>query len=225
MGVSGVVLAAGLGERLGLGSNKVWASVAGATLLDHAVRGLARTGLLDELVVVLRSDERARGASLTGICGVPLRTVVGGARRQDSARNGVEAATGAYVLVHDAARPVINTSVVAAVLEAAMRHGAAVPVFPVADTMCYVDEEGFLVLAGPDRQGLVHVQTPQGFSRELLIRAYNDMAARDEPLTDDATAVLRIGRCVAAVPGDPAMLKVTRPDDLRLVAPFLSGTA
>ncbi len=223
MTVSGVVLAAGLGERLGLGSNKVWASVAGATLLTHVVRGFGGTGLLDELVLVLRPEELPRAEALEAPGGVPLRTVAGGLRRQDSARKGIEAATGAYVLVHDGARPVINKAVVAAVLEAARRHGAAVPVLPVADTMRYMVEEGFLGLGGPVRQGLVHVQTPQGFSRELLIRAYNDVAARDKPLADDAAVLLHTGCAVATVPGDPAMLKVTRPEDLKLVAALLSS--
>ncbi len=218
-----MVLAAGLGERLGLGANKVWASVGGVTLLAHAVRGLWGTGLLDELVVVLRPEEEPHPEALAARCGVPLRTVAGGARRQDSARKGVEAATGAYVLVHDAARPVINKAVVAAVVEAARRHGAAVPVVPVADTLRYVSEAGLLGQAGPTRQGLVHVQTPQGFRRELLLQAYAAVSAQDTSLPDDAAALLRMGRAVAVVPGDPAMLKVTRPDDLKVVASLLAS--
>lgn len=223
MSISGVVLAAGLGERLGLGANKVWASVGGVTLLAHAVRGLLATGLLTELVVVLRPEEEPQARALAACCEVPLRTVVGGIRRQDSARKGVEAATGAYVLVHDAARPVINKTVVAAVMEAARRDGAAVPVVPVADTLRYVSEGGGLEQAGPTRHGLVHVQTPQGFRRELLLQAYAAVAEQDASLPDDAAALLRMGRAVAVVPGDPAMLKVTRPEDLKVVASLLAS--
>ncbi len=223
MSVSGVVLAAGLGARLGLGSNKVWASVGGTALLAHAVRGLWRTGLLDELVVVLRPEEQPQVDALAGSCEVPLRTVAGGARRQDSARNGVEAATGAYVLVHDAARPVISRAVVAAVLEAARKDGAAVPVLPAADTLRYVNEAGFLGQAGPVRQGLVHVQTPQGFARGPLLEAYDAAAAQGATLSDDAAAFLLMGWSVTVVPGDPAMLKVTRPEDLKIVASLLAS--
>ncbi|MFO8034451.1 MAG: 2-C-methyl-D-erythritol 4-phosphate cytidylyltransferase [Candidatus Bipolaricaulota bacterium] len=224
MEVSGVVLAAGRAERFGGAANKVWSEVAGRPLLHHALGALWSSGLLDELVVVLRPEESAHVDKLSDELELPLRCAVGGARRQDSARSGVEAAAGVYVLVHDGARPVVEPRMVEAVLEAARRHGAAVPTVPVVDTMRYLDQEGFLRAEGPARGGLVHIQTPQGFRREVLLEAYKAAAGHASSLSDDAAAVLLNGHPVATVPGDPLNLKVTQWTDLESVRCLVERT-
>jgi len=219
MRISGVVLAAGRGQRFGGAENKVWCEVAGHPLLYHALRSLWGSGLLDELVVVVRPGEEDPLKQRAGQWHVPFAVALGGLRRQDSALAGVKAASGDYVLVHDGARPVVGHTTVAAVLEAARLHGAAVPVIPVVDTLRYRDEEGFLRREGPARDGLVRIQTPQAFHRALLLEAY--AAARHMSLTDDAAAVLAHGGSVAAVPGDASNVKVTRRADLELVGRLL----
>ncbi len=222
MVVSGVVLAAGEGRRFGGTSNKVWCVSAGKPLVGHALGSLGSCGLVDELVLVLRSEDAPLLGEFEHVLNVPLKRVVGGARRQDSARLGVRAARGDYVLVHDGARPLVSHALVRAVLEAARRHGAAVPTLPVVDTLRYVDDGGFVKAEGPTREGLVHMQTPQGFRRALLLEAYEEAERAGRSLPDDATAVLAIGHPVAAIAGDPANVKVTTPCDLELVARLLS---
>ncbi|MBC7220467.1 2-C-methyl-D-erythritol 4-phosphate cytidylyltransferase [Candidatus Bipolaricaulota bacterium] len=216
---SGVVLAAGRGTRFGGEEGKVWAPLARRPLLAHALGAFVCARAVDEIVVVVRSGDEARAAAVARGLSLPTRVVVGGERRLDSARAGVTVASGELVLVHDGARPLANPDLVRRVLTAARRHGAAVPVVPVSDTVRYA-KEGFLAET-LDRSGLVLIQTPQGFQRELLLAGYAEAERRGLDLPDDAAAVLLLGRAVAAVPGDPANLKVTRPEDLILAERLL----
>ncbi len=221
MRVSGIILAAGVGTRFGAPEAKVWARLAGRPLLGHVIDAFARSGDVDELVVVVRAGDEHRLGDLPEV-GVPLHGVHGGERRADSARAGLAAASGKYVLVHDGARPLVTPELIACVLQAAEDHGAAVPVVPVPDTVRYV-EGAFLRPTAVERDELVVIQTPQGFRRELLAEGYVLAARQGVDLPDDAAAVLLLGHPVAVVPGDPANVKVTRPQDLvlaeRLLAP------
>ncbi|HEU68644.1 MAG TPA: 2-C-methyl-D-erythritol 4-phosphate cytidylyltransferase [Candidatus Acetothermia bacterium] len=212
--VSGVVLAAGRGTRFGGEGSKVWAPLAGRPLLAYALGAFARADVVDEIVVVARPGDEARAAAVARGIPLPTRVVAGGERRVDSARAGVAAARGELVLVHDGARPLASPDLIRRVLAAAQRHRAAVPTIPVSDTVRYA-REGFLVET-LDRSGLVLIQAPQGFRRELLVAGYAEAERRGLDLTDDAGAVLLLGHPVAAVPGDPANLKVTWPEDLAL---------
>ncbi|MCR4391264.1 MAG: 2-C-methyl-D-erythritol 4-phosphate cytidylyltransferase [Candidatus Acetothermia bacterium] len=220
MHASGVILAAGRGERFGGGRNKVWAELAGRPLLHYPLRAFARSGAVNEVIVVARPGEERDVDRIAGAVPLPVRVVPGGERRQDSARAGVEAARGEYVLVHDGARPLVSPELIRRVLAAAEAHGAAVPVLPVVDTVRYA-RGGYLALEPVTRDGLVHIQTPQGGRRELLLVAYTEATLRGLDLPDDAAALLALGQPVAAVPGDPENLKVTRPGDLALAARLL----
>lgn len=216
---SGVVLAAGRGTRFGGEESKVWAPLAGKPVLAHPLEAFARANAVDEIVVVVRPRDEARAASVVRGLPLPTRVVPGGERRLDSARAGVAAARGEVVLIHDGARPLASLDLIQRVLAATLRHGAAVPVVPVADTVRYA-REGFLAET-LDRAELVLIQTPQGFRRELLVAGYAEADRRGLDLPDDAAAVLLLGRPVAAVPGDPKNLKVTRREDLAVAERFL----
>jgi 2-C-methyl-D-erythritol 4-phosphate cytidylyltransferase len=141
--------------------------------------------------------------------------VTGGATRAHSGRAGlaVVPASADVVLVHDAARPLATEALFAAVIDA-VRDGAdgAVPGLPVADTIKRVD--GDRVIETVPRDDLVAVQTPQAFRADALRAAHRDRADG----TDDAALIERDGGKVVVVPGDPANVKVTAPDDLELVA-------
>ncbi|MBC7092986.1 2-C-methyl-D-erythritol 4-phosphate cytidylyltransferase [Candidatus Bipolaricaulota bacterium] len=220
MHASGVILAAGRGDRFGGGRNKVWAELAGRPLLHYPLWAFAQSGAVSEVIVVARPGEERDVDTIAGAVPLPVRVVPGGERRQDSARAGVEAARGEYVLVHDGARPLVSPELIRRVLAAAEAHGAAVPVLPVADTVRYA-RDGYLAPEPVTRDGLVHIQTPQGARRELLLVAYTEATLRGLDLPDDAAALLALGQPVAAVPGDPKNLKVTRPGDLALAARLL----
>jgi 2-C-methyl-D-erythritol 4-phosphate cytidylyltransferase len=168
------------------------------------------------LVVVVPPGEVDRARSILKPVPRAWKLAVGGQRRQDSAWAGLEAAGGSWVLLHDVARPLVSPDLIRRVLRAAKAHGAAVPVLPAVDTMRYLDGE-FLAPKTLDRAGLVRVQTPQGFSRDLLLLAYQRAREQGRDLPDDAAALLALGKRVAAVPGEPANLKLTYPEDRKLL--------
>jgi len=221
---SAVILAAGRGTRFGGERNKVWTLLTGRPLLWHALHAFVQCRAVGEIVVVARPGEGADVAVLARESSVPAVVVVGGERRQDSALAGIEAACGEYVLVHDGARPLVSQALTHRVRDATRRHGAVVPIVPIADTVRYAGE-GFLKHDSVDREGLVQIQTPQGFRRDLLLNAYAEAERQGLELPDDAAAVLALGHPVATVPGDPANLKITRPEDLILAERILAGVA
>lgn len=210
MRASGIILAAGRAERFG--QDKVFLELRGMPVLLYSVRAFLAAGVVDELIVVARPGLELRALALLQSLDFPVRVVTGGKRRRDSALAGVEAAQGEYVLIHDAARPLVSPELIRRVLAAAQEHGAAVPVLPVADTLRYA-ENGFLKPEALPRAGLVAMQTPQGFRRDLLLPALREC---DADLPDDAAALLLRGIPVAAVPGDPRNLKLTYPEDFHL---------
>lgn len=217
--VAGIVPAAGSGQRLGGGPPKALRFLGGLSLLRRSALMLA--DLVDVLVVVIPPDhEAAVGDDLHGLhC--PVRIVAGGASRQASVAAGLAAldAGTEFVLVHDAARPLMPAAVAQAVL-AALRAGATavVPVIPVVDTLKTVGRDG-QVGTTVDRSRLVAVQTPQGFRRTVLAQAHG---AGHDPLTDDAGLVEAIGVGVHTVPGDPAGFKITTPYDVVVAEAMLA---
>jgi 2-C-methyl-D-erythritol 4-phosphate cytidylyltransferase len=215
-----IVPAAGRGDRLGAGAPKALRHLAGAPLLAHAVRGLAAASCVRLVVVAAPPTDAPAVRDLLAhhVPGVDTVVVPGGVSRTAS----VAAALAALppqadvVLVHDAARPLTPPALIDAV-EAAVREGAdaVVPGLPVPDTIKMVDEAGS-VLGTPPRAALRAVQTPQGFRRYVLDRAYAQVAESAEEATDDAGLVERLGVQVRVIPGDAAAFKITRPLDLTL---------
>ena len=215
MTASGVILAAGRGERFG--GPKVFAELGGIPVLLYSVRAFLASEAIQELIVVAQPGAETKVAALIGDLNFPVRVVTGGRRRRDSSLAGVEEAKSEYVLIHDAARPLVTPELIRRVLLAAEKYSAAVPVVPVVDTLRYV-ENGFLFGKPLPRTGLSAMQTPQGFRRDLILSALRET---DEELPDDAEALLRRGIPVATVPGDPKNLKITYPEDLLLLARLL----
>lgn len=225
--VAALVVAAGSGVRMGGDVPKALLRLAGEPLLVHAVRRLARGGASAIVVVVRPSDEAAVRQALTGVDDlVEIRVVHGGAERQDSVRYGLDAVAAltpspTIVLVHDAARPLVDPTTIARVA-AAVRSGAAavVPVVDVVDSIRQRDSDGGSV--GLDRSRLLAVQTPQGFDTATLVRAHAHVAAHGLAVTDDAGAAEAVGVAVSTVQGSPTGLKITRPYDLVLAEAMLA---
>jgi 2-C-methyl-D-erythritol 4-phosphate cytidylyltransferase len=211
-GTVAVVPAAGSGERLAAGVPKAFYHLDGRTLVERAIDGLLKSGVVDRVVVAVPADRTDR-AKL--ILGRDATVVAGGANRGESVSRAL-AAVGApeFVLVHDAARALTPPDLVVRVVDALRAgHSAVVPALPVADTIKAVDANG-AVQGTPERAGLRAVQTPQGFTTELLLRAYQQAGTAD--FTDDASLVERIGGQVQVVDGDPLAFKITTRLDLML---------
>lgn len=210
----GIVVAAGRSTRL-LGERpKQLLELGGETLAARAARFLGSVSGIEGVVVVLPHEllGTSHESSLRALATV-RGVVAGGASRMLSVLAGAEAAEGAdVVLVHDAARPFATRELASAVLDAAARHGAAVPALPVRDTIKRDDGAGWI--AGTvERTGLHLAQTPQGARRDWLVAAIRDAASAGDDATDEAQALERAGKKVALVPGDPGNVKITTPDD------------
>ena len=217
--MTAVLVAAGSSTRMGF--DKLSFDLGGETVLERSVRAFDECPEVDELVLVTgASGENAERAAAR--CKKPVQLVRGGATRAESARNGVAAAHGALVAVHDAARPFVSGEVIAAVLKAAARCGAAAPAVPVKDTIKVV--KGGLVESTPDRASLQAVQTPQVFDFDLLRGALKKAEEDKAQVTDDCSAVERLGMKIKIVEGDERNLKVTTPLDLKIAELLLEET-
>ena len=221
-GVCVIIPAAGSGTRLGEPVPKAFVDVCGRTIIERCVDNIPDS-LDASIVVVVPADLVDRAREL-----LPDVTIVpGGAHRSESVRAGIAAADAADILlVHDAARPLTPAHVFTRVVEAvAAGHPAVVPGLPVADTLkqVVVSDDGLeRVERTVDREPLRAVQTPQGFTREALLRAHAD----DSGLaTDDAGLAERCGIDVHVVPGDPLAMKITTPWDLKIIRDIVSESA
>lgn len=212
-----VVVAAGRGIRAGGAEPKQFRIVAGAPLVLHAVRLFLRHPHVGTLVLVVPPEVADSPPSwLAELAGDRLLLAAGGAERQDSARAGLAAlpATCRIVMVHDGARPLPDPDVTDAIIEHAREGRGAIAAIPLSDTVKEADASGSIVRT-VSRERLWRAQTPQGFPRALLERAFA-AAAGAPPATDEATLVEQVGGTVVIVPDTSRNLKVTTAEDFAL---------
>lgn len=219
-----ILVAAGRGERMGADRPKAFLDLAGEPLLRRAARAFEDAASVAWIVAVVPEGEVERSRVLLGPVRKLLAVVAGGERRQDSVLEGLKQAPAGFdgvVLVHDAARPLVDAALVEAVAREAAAGGAALPVVPVVDTVKRVRDGR--VVETLDREELGAAQTPQGFRLALLAEAY-EAAFRDRAtVTDEAMAVERLGAPVRAVPGSARNRKITTPEDLAWAEGVLAG--
>ena len=217
--ISAVLVAAGSSTRMGF--DKLSFDLGGETVLHRSIRAFDQCPQIGEIVLVAGKNRAFVEQQAVG-CTKPVQIVAGGATRAESAKNGVLAAHGELVAVHDAARPFVSPAVIAAVLEAAARCGAAAPAVPVKDTIKQAVPgdgktvpEACLVRSTPDRSTLYAVQTPQCFDRAQYLTALQELDAEKARLvTDDCSLFELTGRSVQLTQGDYANLKITTREDL-----------
>lgn len=212
-----MIPAAGRGERMGGGTPKALRTLAGASLLEHAVRAMANSRSVTDIVVAAPAGTTESIAALVASLRLSpsIDVVAGGETRTESVRRGLAALPSdcTVILVHDAARPLVPADVVDRVVSAvAAGSPAVVPVVPVVDTIKQVDAAGQVVRT-VDRGELRAAQTPQGFAADVLREALESGPAA---ATDDTGIVEQLGIPVIVVPGDEEAMKVTRPIDLLL---------
>ena len=219
-----VLLAAGNSTRMGGSRSKVLEELGGRPALCRSLEVLDRCSLIGEICLVCREQDRADMLLLTSGLATPVRVVPGGAQRQDSVEQGVEALTGPweYVAIHDGARPLVTEEVLAAVCRDAMAHGAATAAVPSKDTCKLADGAGF-VAATPARDRLWAVQTPQAFSLALYREALEKARAAGQSYTDDCQLIEAAGGSVKLTMGDYRNIKLTTPEDLLAARAYLGG--
>ncbi len=223
--VYALVTAGGRGRRFGGRLAKQYADLEGVPVVVRTLRAFDACTEVDRLVLVVPSGDEVwvqeRLLSASGLQ-KPLCLVCGGETRQDSVFAGLGAIPeeDALVAIHDAVRPLVTASCIAACLAQARRTGAAVAAVPLRDTLKKA-AEGTRVGGTLDREGLWLAQTPQVF-RAALIRAAHEEARRlGIRATDDAALLERRGQAVWIVEGSPLNFKITTVEDLRLAAAIL----
>ena len=210
--LTAVILAAGQSRRLG--SDKLLLPIAKRPVIAWTLDAFSRSHLVSRIVLVISERNRRFCSDLLEQMGIVDRTdlVVGGNRRQDSARTGLLAARTEWIAVHDGARPFTSGDLIERGFQAAQSTGAAVPCLPVTDTVKRVDCQG-RVVETLKRSELVSVQTPQFFRRDLLLAAV--MSAGDD-VTDDSSLVEAMGSRVQTFRGEPSNIKITKTEDIKL---------
>lgn len=213
-----VVVAAGSARRME-GIDKIMTPLGGVPVLVRTLRVFQTCPDVHEIVIVTREDllteiaELCKVHKLDKVCAV----VVGGAERVLSVRAGLQRThrDAQLIAIHDGARPFLTKPVLDAVLRQAKISGAAAPAIPVNDTIKRVDEQE-LICETVDRSCLRAVQTPQVFQADLIRAAIEKAVEEGVPLTDDCSAVERIGMKVVLTPGSRENIKVTTPFDMVL---------
>ena len=210
-----VIVAAGTASRMG-GIDKVMAELDGEPMILRTVRTFQNCDAIKEIVVVTREDLIL---PIMRLCAgfTKLQAVIcGGATRPESVQLGLNAMSNKVklVAVQDGARPLVTEAVIDRAVRAAHTYGAAAPAIPVKDTIKVVS--GGIVKDTPDRGSLQAVQTPQVFDFDLLRGALKKAEADGAAITDDCSAVERLGMSVKMVEGDECNIKVTTPMDLKI---------
>ena len=210
-----VIVAAGSASRMG-GIDKVMAPLGGTPMIVKTVGAFQHCDAIEEIVIVTRQDLIAPIQELCREMDKVRAVVTGGASRQESVWLGLNAFSGKIQLaaVHDGARPLISWELIDRTVRAANSYGAAAPAIPVKDTIKV--ERGGLVESTPDRSHLRAVQTPQVFDFDLLRGALQKARDDGAEVTDDCSAVERLGMKIRLVEGEERNLKVTTPLDLKI---------
>ena len=215
-----VIVAAGSASRMG-GIDKVMAPLGGKPMVARTVAAFQSCDAIAEIVIVTRPDLIRPISALCAGMDKVRAVVAGGSSRQESVGLGLNALSKNVELaaIHDGARPLITEAVIDRTVRAANSYGAAAPAVPVKDTIKVV--VGGLVEKTPERATLQGVQTPQVFDFDLLRGALKKAQEENAALTDDCSAVERLGMKVKIVEGDERNLKVTTPMDLKIAEMLL----
>ncbi len=219
--VVALIVAAGHGVRAGEGPPKQYRTLGGTAVLRRAIDAFVRHPMVDLVQVVIGAEHGQLYEAATEGLTLPS-PIAGGETRQDSVLRGLEGLTNlqpTFVLIHDAARPLVSADVIAATIDALETHDGAVPVLAAADTLKRMRDG--VVEATVPRENLGAAQTPQGFRFDKILSAHR--AARDTSATDDAAIAEQAGLTVAAVPGSRLNMKLTTPEDFVIAEALLAN--
>ena len=225
--ITAVFPAAGSSVRMGKAiKNKNFMELMGEPILVRTLKTFSKSARIKFLVIVVGADEiETVEKLLANVEGLkPYAITAGGSERQYSIANGLKLVPeeSEIVLVHDAARPLVSLQTIEKVIDTAEEFGGAIAAVHEKNTIKIIDDEDFVRIT-PRRVHLASIQTPQGFRKDILFKAY-EQAAKDDFLgTDDASLVERIGAKVKVVWGDYENIKITTPEDIKIAETFLRG--
>lgn len=218
-----VVLAAGSSKRME-GENKQLLTIAGKPLIVYSLEAMQSCPEVDEIIVVSRHEDIIAIGELCKDYGISKvkKIVCGGEERYISAYIGVSEASkhARIIAIHDGARPFVTPELITKTVNRAVDCKAAAPAVSVTDTIKEITKDG-RVLKTPDRTTLKAVQTPQVFDADLIKAALKDVAVKHADITDDLSAVERLGVFAELIDGDPENIKITTPTDVYIAEAIL----
>lgn len=217
MKTSAVIVAAGNGTRMGADGNKVYLPVLGRPVLAYTLDAFLSCKFIDEIIVVTRSCDIGQCSALAG---PDIRVIAGGNTRQASVYEGLQAAAGDFVLIHDGARAMVTPELIRKIWEACIEYGAAVPGVPCKDTLKTLNADGW-VAGTLDREKIWHIQTPQAFRAQDLKNAHMYAAANEISATDDCALAEYCNIPVKLIEGSYENIKLTTPEDLAVAEEIL----
>lgn len=209
-----VIPAAGQGKRMGTKESKQFLLFHQKPIFLHTIEVFDDHPEIDEIVVVVRGTEIERTKRLIEEQGIKKvsKVVAGGRERQESVFLGLKEITTDLVLVHDAVRPFVTKKAVTRLISEIRDYDAAILAVPMKDTVKKVEQN--CVFGTLQRNQLWSVQTPQGFRRELLMKAHIEAEKNNDFATDDSALVEKLGVNVRVVDGEYTNIKITTPEDL-----------
>jgi 2-C-methyl-D-erythritol 4-phosphate cytidylyltransferase len=215
-----IIPAGGSGKRMGTSLSKQYLTLAGKPILAYTLCNFQNSEMIDDIILVVPAEdaEYVRKAVVEGYGLTKVKKVIpGGAQRQDSVRNGLDAAGDGYdiVLIHDGVRPFISDRLISRAILAAESFGAVTVGVPAKDTIKHITSDGFVKDTLP-RDTIWLIQTPQAFRMEIIKKAHQK--AHDDGYygTDDAALVERMGIPVKTVTGSYNNIKITTKEDIDL---------
>jgi 2-C-methyl-D-erythritol 4-phosphate cytidylyltransferase len=219
--VSGLIVAAGKGERLPGSLAKQYLPLAGRPVLCRALDVFSGCAAIDDIFLVVPQKDfvYCREVILPQVKnGQAITLVAGGARRQDSVLAGLTAIAGdrgRIVVIHDGVRPFVSPWLIQACIDGLGQADGCIAAVPASDTLKTVDD-GNRITGTIDRASVWLAQTPQAFRYDVLLEAHRQAVQGRWQVTDDAALLERLGRTVRVIPGSAVNIKITTPDDLRL---------
>ncbi len=225
--VIAIIPAAGIGARMGLTKAKQFIDLCGKPILAVTLSHFQRCNLVDRIVIVVSQEdidycnrEIVNRYKLSKV----FKVIVGGERRQDSVRKGVEAVADSckWVLIHDGVRPLVTAELIERVIKAAKEFRAVITGLPVKETVKEIDSQG-RVIRSVDRRHLWLIQTPQIFRWEDIHMAHQEAVKHGwEEATDDAFLIEKMGIPIKIIEGEEDNIKVTTHQDLDMARFLLS---
>jgi 2-C-methyl-D-erythritol 4-phosphate cytidylyltransferase len=221
-----IILAGGAGKRMGAATNKQLLLLDNRPIIVHTLQIFEECRSIDGVYLVVNQKDLPviqEEILETYKFNKLVKLVIGGRLRQDSVRNGLEAIENScnVVVIHDGARPFLSTSFIDKSISLMEMFDAIIPAIPVKDTIKVISKEGF-VLKTLERDTLWHVQTPQTFKYDLILKAYRDGMAKKLYGYDDATFLESLGKKVKVIEGSPYNIKITTPEDLVMAQGMLA---
>jgi 2-C-methyl-D-erythritol 4-phosphate cytidylyltransferase len=221
-----IILAGGTGKRMGTSINKQFLLLDNKPIIVHTLQVFDECRQIDGIYLVVNQKDlpvMQEDILETYKFNKIMKLVIGGRLRQDSVKNGLEAIEPPCdnVIIHDGARPFVSPAFIEKGIFLMEMFDAIIPALPVKDTIKVVSKEGF-VLKTLERDSLWHVQTPQTFKYDMIMKAYREGITKKLYGYDDATFLENMGKKVKVVEGSPYNIKITTPEDLTIARGMLS---